>query len=101
MSSHMQTTVELPDDLLISAKKRAAETHTPLRVLIERGLRRELSSTTTGGARRTPRKIKWVVAPGGLPPASLRRASVPRASRLRPPGWPHCSRIRCDRNLDA
>jgi hypothetical protein len=68
MFSHMKTTVDLPDDLLIRAKKRAAETRTPLRVLIERGLRRELSSTTTGGARRTPRKIRWVVAPGGLPP---------------------------------
>lgn len=68
MFSHMKTTVDLPDDLLIRAKKRAAETRTPLRVLIERGLRRELSSTATGGARRTPRKIRWVVAPGGLPP---------------------------------
>jgi hypothetical protein len=64
----MKTTVDLPDDLLIRAKKRAAETRTPLRVLIERGLRRELSSATTSGARRTLRKIKWVVAPGGLPP---------------------------------
>jgi hypothetical protein len=68
MFSHMKTTVDLPDELLIRAKKRAVETRTPLRVLIERGLRRELSSSTGGGARRIPRKIKWVVAPGGLPP---------------------------------
>ena len=68
MFSHMKTTVDLPDDLLIRAKKRAAETRTPLRVLIERGLRRELSFTATSGTRRTPRKIKWVVDPGGLPP---------------------------------
>jgi hypothetical protein len=68
MFFHMKTTVDLPDDLLIRAKKRAAETRTPLRVLIERGLRREFSSTTTGGAPRTRRKIRWVVAPGGLPP---------------------------------
>ena len=65
----MKTTVELPDELLIRAKKRAAETRTPLRVLIERGLRRELASSPAGGrARHTPRKITWVVAPGGLPP---------------------------------
>jgi hypothetical protein len=68
MFSHMKTTVDLPDDLLIRAKKRAAETRTPLRVLIERGLRRELSPSTGGRARRVPRKIVWVVAPGGLPP---------------------------------
>jgi hypothetical protein len=65
----MKTTVELPDELLIRAKKRAAETRTPLRVLIERGLRRELASSSAGGrARRIPRKITWVVVPGGLPP---------------------------------
>jgi hypothetical protein len=67
MVSCMKTTVDLPDDLLIRAKKRAAETRTPLRALIARGLRRELDA----GARR-PRKpaprIHWVIAPGGLPP---------------------------------
>jgi hypothetical protein len=69
MFSCMKTTVDLPDELLIRAKKRAAETRTPLRVLIERGLRRELASFSAGRrARRIPRKIKWVVAPGGLPP---------------------------------
>ncbi len=41
----MKTTVELPDDLLISAKKRAAELRCSLRTLIERGLRHELSDT--------------------------------------------------------
>jgi hypothetical protein len=55
----MKTTVDLPDDLLIRAKKRAAETCTPLRVLIERGLRRELSSAIAGRrARRAPREIQ-------------------------------------------
>jgi hypothetical protein len=68
MFSHMKTTVDLPDELLIRAKKRSAETRTPLRTLIERGLRRELSSTAPGDGRRLPRKITWVVAPGGLPP---------------------------------
>jgi hypothetical protein len=69
MFSRMKTTVELPDELLVRAKKRAVETRTPLRVLIERGLRRELASSSVGRrARRIPRKIQWVVAPGGLPP---------------------------------
>jgi hypothetical protein len=67
MVSHMKTTIDLPDDLLIRAKKRAAETRTPLKVLIERGLRRELAGASR--PRTAPaRKIRWVVAPGGLPP---------------------------------
>jgi hypothetical protein len=69
MSSRMKITVELPDELLVRAKKRAVETRTSLRVVIERGLRRELASSSVGTrARRIPLRIKWVVAPGGLPP---------------------------------
>jgi hypothetical protein len=65
----MKTTVDLPDDLLIRAKKRAAETRTPLRVLIARSLSRELSARGTGkGTAGTGRSIRWVTAPGGLPP---------------------------------
>jgi hypothetical protein len=65
----MKTTVDIPDELLILAKKRAAETRTPLRTLITRGLQRELSA---GGANaRKPGKrarIRWVTEKGGLPP---------------------------------
>ena len=63
----MKTTVELPDDLLIAAKTRAAETRSTLRALIERGLHRELQRPRP---RRFPARagIKWVTAPGGLPP---------------------------------
>ena len=69
MVSCMKTTVDLPDDLLIRAKKRSAELRTPLRVLIERGLRRELASASeVRRARRVHREIRWIVAPGGLPP---------------------------------
>jgi hypothetical protein len=64
----MKTTVDLPDDLLIRAKKRAAETRTPLRVLIARGLRRELSANEAGARRRAAPRIRWITAPGGLPP---------------------------------
>ncbi len=62
----MKTTVELPDDLFIAAKTRAAETRSTLRELIERGLRHELQrprrdeSAGRGG-------IQWVTVDGGLP----------------------------------
>jgi hypothetical protein len=65
----MKTTVDIPDELLIRAKKRAAETRTPLRVLIARGLQKELSAqgVKAGGAG-SRRRIRWVTAPGALPP---------------------------------
>jgi hypothetical protein len=63
----MKTTIDLPDELLIAAKKRAADMRCTLRTLIERGLRRELSERRRGrGAKR--RVIRWVTVPGGLPP---------------------------------
>ncbi len=66
MGNRMKTTVDLPDELLIAAKKRAAEERVTLRELLARGLRRELQ------ARRNPfrhsRRIRWTVARGGLPP---------------------------------
>ena len=64
----MKTTVELPDDLLIAAKKRAAETRSTLRVLLERGLRQALAAGASGRKQRRGRKIRWVTVDGGLPP---------------------------------
>ena len=64
----MKTTIDLPDELLIEAKKQAAESRTTLRALFESGLRRELSERKrpTG---ETPRPtIRWVTSPGGVPP---------------------------------
>jgi hypothetical protein len=68
MVNHMKTTVDLPDHLLIAAKKRAAELRRPLRSLIEDGLRQQLTASRGGkkGSRR--KKVRWVVAKGGLPP---------------------------------
>ena len=63
----MKTTIELPDDLLIAAKKRAAETRTTLRELVERSLRRELQTEQNEKPRKR-RKIRWVTSKGGLPP---------------------------------
>ena len=67
MATCMKTTIDLPDELLISAKKRAAELRCSLRALIERGLRRELSVSKARGKRRR-RKLRWVTVDGGLPP---------------------------------
>lgn len=61
-----KTTIELPEELVVAAKRRAAERRTTLRTLIERGLRAELGPGA--GARRKPARIKWVVVDGGLPP---------------------------------
>jgi hypothetical protein len=64
----MKTTIELPDELLIAAKKRAAETRTSLRAIFERSLRRELAEQRRSGRRRPQPRIRWITAPGGLPP---------------------------------
>lgn len=63
----MKTTIELPDELLIAAKKRAAELRCTLRTLVERGLRHELSGRRREGKARK-RAIRWVTVRGGLPP---------------------------------
>ena len=62
----MKTTIELPDDLFVSAKKHAAEARSTLKALVERGLRRELDSARSGRHRR--KAIRWVTVNGGLPP---------------------------------
>lgn len=65
MAFRMKTTVELPDELLIAAKKRAAETRTSLKVILTRGLRRELARPAPAPVRR--RRVRWVTVEGGLP----------------------------------
>lgn len=65
MVFRMKTTIELPDELLIEAKKRAAELRRPLRALFEEALREHLSGS--GKAERRSRKIRWVTVQGGLP----------------------------------
>ena len=63
----MKTTIELPDDLMVAAKKRAAEARSTLRELVERGLRRELQGRR-GVTRSARTAIRWVTVEGGLPP---------------------------------
>jgi hypothetical protein len=64
----MKTTVDLPDDLLIEAKKRAAEERRSLRSLLAQGLRMVLER-----GRRSPRRagLRWVTSAGGLPPVDV------------------------------
>ena len=69
MACNMKTTVDLPDDLLIEAKKRAAEQRRPLRSLLADGLRAELDK---GRSERRGRKtVRWVTSPGGLPAVDI------------------------------
>ena len=60
-----KTTIEIEDDLLVTAKQHAARERTTLRTLVERGLRAELRPAPR--RRATPRRIRWVTADGGLP----------------------------------
>ncbi|MCU1272771.1 MAG: hypothetical protein JWO48_202 [Bryobacterales bacterium] len=63
----MKTTIDLPDELLIAAKKMAAENRITLRKIFERGLRREILMSLSKGRAKRRRPIRWVTAPGGLP----------------------------------
>lgn len=62
-----KTTIELPEDLLIEAKKRAAELRRPLRDLVEEGLRAQLRRKGSR-SRKPSAKIRWITVRGGLPP---------------------------------
>jgi hypothetical protein len=61
----MKTTLDLPDDLFVAAKQRAAHERTTLRAIVERGLRAQLSPKSQLTPRR--RKIRWVTVDGGIP----------------------------------
>lgn len=61
----MKTTLELPDELLIEAKKRAAEQRRPLRALVEEGLRMALRKPEV---RPRKKQVRIITVKGGLPP---------------------------------
>ena len=64
----MKTTIDIPDALMIRAKKRAVELRRPVRELVIEGLRARLGEKcSTQHMRKTP-TIRWVTHPGGLPP---------------------------------
>ena len=61
----MKTTLELPDELLIEAKKRAAEQRRPLRALVEEGLRLVLRNSVR---QQQKKPVRLVTVKGGLAP---------------------------------
>jgi hypothetical protein len=63
----MKATVELPDDLMVKAKQRAAELRRPLRELVERALRAELRLSGRERRKGVRVEIRWVTTPGGVP----------------------------------
>ena len=85
MGSCMKTTIDLPDDLLIAAKKLAAERRTTIRSLVERGLRKELGESEASATARRPR-IRWITVKGGLAPG------LDVADRARMMEWLHHDR---------
>ena len=60
----MKTTLELPDELLIEAKKAAAEQRRSLRALVEEGLRMVLRAPQK---KTPPKSVRLVTVKGGLP----------------------------------
>jgi hypothetical protein len=66
MGYHMKTTVDIPDALMIRAKKRAAEERRPLRELMAEGLQRVLGKRGPDSPA-DKSKIRWVTVKGGVP----------------------------------
>lgn len=65
----MKTTIDIPEELLVRAKKRAAELRKPLRSLVTEGLRDRLAEKPVKATKqKSPRPIRWVTVAGGLPP---------------------------------
>lgn len=66
----MKTTFDIPEELLVEAKKRAAELRRPLRALVTEGLRAHLASgsgrKTLAPKRQARTRIRWVTVKGAL-----------------------------------
>jgi hypothetical protein len=60
----MKTTLDLPDELLIQAKKAAAEQRRTLRALVEEGLRMVLREPQS---KARPKRVRLITVKGGLP----------------------------------
>jgi len=60
----MKTTLDLPDELLIEAKKQAAEQRRPLRAIVEEGLRMVLRKPQ---AKPRKKQVRLITVKGGLP----------------------------------
>lgn len=64
----MKTTVDIPDDLMIQAKKRAIELRRPFRELVIEGLQARLDRHYDEKSKPGKGGIRWVFHEGGLPP---------------------------------
>jgi hypothetical protein len=60
----VKTTLDLPDELLIEAKKRAAEERRPLKAIVEEGLRLVLRKPQS---RSVSKRVRLITVKGGLP----------------------------------
>ena len=76
----MKTTLELPDELLIAAKKAAAEQRRPLKALVEEGLRTVLGQPQT---RAGSKRVRLITVKGGLP------ADLDLSNREKMQDWIH------------
>ena len=63
----MKTTIDLPDELFVAVKRRAAEDRSTMRAIVERGLRAQLRAPKARVKRSGRPAIKWVTVDGGLP----------------------------------
>ena len=79
----MKTTIDLPDDLFVAVKRRAAEDRSTVRAIVERGLRAELRPPRSRGKRAGRPAIKWVIVDGGLPAGLDLRDRAAMHDRLR------------------
>ena len=79
----MKTTIDLPDDLFVAVKRRAAEDRSTVRAIVERGLRAQLRAPRRQGKRARRTVIKWVTVDGGLPAGLDLRDRAKMHDRLR------------------
>lgn len=79
----MKTTIDLPDDLFVAVKRRAAEDRSTVRAIVERGLRAQLRTPAARTRGRGRPAIKWVTVDGGLPPGLDLRDRAAMHDRLR------------------
>ena len=77
----MKTTIDIPDELAIRAKKRAVDLRRPFRDLVIEGLRARLDRDQMTSRPPSEIAIRWVSHPGGVP------ADVDISSRVAMAEW--------------
>ena len=68
MVCNMKTTIDIPDELMLRAKKHAIDLRRPFRELVIEGLRARLDEGQLPRNHHVARNIRWVTHQGGLPP---------------------------------